>query len=339
MNHQLINIDSLITIVSALPKENYYYEGIKENSLNLLIAPPKVGKTTFAENLAMCIAAGHSSFLGKPIWYGSNQRVMIISLEEFYRARTERNKVQLSYLDKIIGNSLWHQNLFVSSPDAPRYIETLEQWDWLINEIQRVNPAFTVIDSLSRLHGSEAIEDSSTSIKLMKRLRDLVVQTGTTILVVHHTNKIGNDPLTLFNMAGSRIIGQEADAILGMNKTPLGKRYIKPLAYRYADDSADMVQLFIRNEHHWLENAGSIDELKILREFDNRVNSSNEDEVYNFMREYTGGDTSVIVNRADLVTRIVDIGIMSTPTLHSSLNKLVLDKKIERPDKGQYKLV
>ena len=161
-------IDELINIVKDLPKENFYYEGIKENSLNLLIAQAKIGKTTWAENLAMTIAAGYNKYLDKDVWFGENRKVMLWSLEEFYRGRTERNKEQLIYMDKLIGNTEWHKNVFASPTDVPRYIETKKDWEWIIKQIQEINPAFTVIDSLSRMHGSDAIEDSSTCIELAR---------------------------------------------------------------------------------------------------------------------------------------------------------------------------
>lgn len=74
-------IDELISEVSRMPQENFFYGGIKENTLNFLVAQSKIGKTTLAENLCMCIAAGYDKYLESDVWFHSNQRVMIISLE------------------------------------------------------------------------------------------------------------------------------------------------------------------------------------------------------------------------------------------------------------------
>lgn len=332
------NIDNLIIKVNSQPKENFYYEGIKENSLNLLVAPSKIGKTTWAENLAMCIAAGHNQFLGKPVWCGMNQKVLMISLEEFYTGRTSRNIGQLQYLDKLVGRSDWHANFLVSDTQIPRYVESEANWQQLKSEIAKEAPAFTVIDSLSRLHGRGSVEDSSVCIELMRNLRSIVEGTKTTLLVIHHTHKIENEPLSLFNMAGSRILAQEADAIIGMNKTPLGVRYIKPLAYRYADDACDKVQKFTRNGSGWLEDAGQVVEAAILREFDKRIDNSNPEDVYKVIMERTGGDSSQIIKTEVLFDVLVKTGRMSNPTLHESLKKLINGNKLEKPGKGQYKL-
>ena len=87
-------------------------------------------------------------------------------------------------------------------------------------------------------------------------------------------------------MAGSRIISQEADAIIALNKTPTGKRYIKALAYRYADDSCEKVQLFTRDNNQWLQPGGLESEYKILREFDNRVDDTNSEKLMDYILDF-----------------------------------------------------
>jgi hypothetical protein len=339
MKVELQKIDDLIATVKTLPKENFYYRGIKENTLNLLIAQSKIGKTTMAENLAMCIAAGYKDYLGLPVWSGTNKKVLLLSLEEYFQGRTERNMKQMAYMDSLVGNKDWHENVIVATQECPRYIESIKDWNWLQQQIDKEKPAFTVIDSLSRMHGSESIEDSSTCIALMKKLRNIVAETGTTLLVIHHTNKIGCEPLTLANMAGSRILSQEADSITALNKTPTGKRYIKPLAYRYADDSSEKVQLFSRNVHQWLMPEGYVNESKILREFDNRVDDANSENVMEYFQEASPAGASKIITTKDLVGHFVTTRQMSTPTLHSALAKLIEGRLVEKKGKGQYVLV
>ncbi len=335
---KFLPLDGLIKSVKELPKENFFYEGIKENSLNLLIAQAKVGKTTWAENLAMCIAAGHNKYLDKKVWFGENRIVLLFSLEEFFRGRTERNIKQVKYMDTLVGNDNWHENVYASPTDVPRYIENREDWEWMLAQIKEMKPAFTVIDSLSRMHGSEAIEDSSTCNALMKKLKNIVYETGTTLLVIHHTNKLGNEPLSLSNMAGSRVLSQEADSIITLNKTPTGKRYIKPLAYRYADDSCETVQLFTRDSNQWLQSDGHEAESKILREFDNRIDDSNAEKILNYILDFTAGDNSIMIETKELVEKLVNTRHMSKPTLHKSIDKLVDGKVLSKHGRGQYTL-
>jgi hypothetical protein len=334
----LVPIDDLLRNVKSLPKENFYFEGIKENSLNLLVAQSKVGKTTMAENLATCIAAGYDNYLGKRVWSGENKKVLIINLEEFYVARTGRNAKQIAYMDTLIGNTEWHKNLITSPVDSPRYINTNKQWQWLSDQIEKYETPFVCLDSLSRMHGSESIEDSSTSIRLMEKVKKIQEKTKTTILIVHHTNKLSNEPISMSDMAGSRILSQEADAIIALNKTPSGKRYFKPICYRYSDDSGEMVLLFERNEHQWLIPKGEVKEYKILKEFDYRVNDSNSKSILNHIIAATGGDRSIIVTTKELTEAFVKTKIISGVTLHTALKKLEKDGEIVRAGTAKYTL-
>jgi len=334
----IVQLDHLIRKVERLPVENFFIEGIKEHSLNFIIAPPKVGKTTMAENIGMCVAAGYGKYLDKDIWTGENKKVMVISLEEYYRGRTERNAKQMEYMDTLIGNKDWHGNFLVSDTDSKRYISLESDWEWLMGKIKRERPALTVIDSLSRMHGSSAIEDSCVALPLMKRLRKFVEDGPTTLIVIHHTHKMGYDPITLSNMAGSRIIGQEADSIIALNKTPKGKRYMKPLAYRYADDNCENVLLLKRNSHHWLESVGEVSEYRILREFDNRTDDSTADAVLDYIFEYTQSDNSIIVESKGLIEQFVDSGRISRPTLFKAIDQLKENGSIIKQARGRYSL-
>ena len=139
-------------------------------------------------------------------------------------------------------------------------------------------------------------------------------------------------------MAGSRILSQEADSIIALNKTPTDKRYIKPLAYRYADDNCETVQLFIRDNNQWLQSAGHVKESKILREFDNRIDNSNSEKVMDYILDFTAGDNSIIIETKGIMEELVDGGKMSKPTLHSAIAKLLENETLIKHGKGKYSL-
>ena len=337
--NKIINIDDLVSRVDEEPALNFIWQGIKEKTMNFIVAPSKVGKTTLCENLGMSIAAGCQQYMNSTLWFGDNKRVLIIGLEEFYVNRTSRNKKQLTYLDEKTGNSTWHSNYNVVTPDAPRYIQSKKDWKWITDAIESVSPRITVIDSLTRLHAGSSIEDSTVCIDLTKKLRKIEEKTGTTLIVIHHTHKIKSEPLSLSNMAGSRILAQEADAIIALNKTPLGKRYIKPLAYRYADDYCETVQTFIINENGWLVPGQQVNEGNLLREFDNRTDTTNKDLVLQYFFETSEGNSSKTIEAKELVDEFVVNGTMTKPTLYSAINVLVEDKKIKKVNKGVYNFI
>lgn len=333
-----INIDDLISRVDEEPVLNFIWQGIKEQTMNFIVAPPKVGKTILCENLGMSIAAGCTHYMNSPLWYGDNKKVLIIGLEEYYINRTIRNKKQLIYLDEKIGNATWHTNFDVISSDSPRYIQTKKDWNWLTEAIENISPRIAVIDSLTRLHAGSSIEDSTVCIELTKKLRKIVDRTGVTLIVIHHTHKIKNEPISLTNMAGSRILSQEADAIIALNKTPLGKRYIKPLAYRYADDYCESVQTFIINEHAWLIPGNQVNESKLLREFDNRTDTTNKDLVQQYFCNSSEQNDTKTIPTSKLIREFVSNGTMTRPTLFSAINQLGEEEIIIKVEKGVYAL-
>lgn len=328
------SLRKMIDRVNSEPKLKMIYSGIKENSVGFVFGPSKCAKTTFCENFGMCIAAGVKDYLGMPINI-ENNKVLFISLEEFYAGRTERNTKQAEKLISQFGDS-WLDNYLVVTENMPRYIASNEDWEILKAVINAHNPGIVFIDSLSRLYEG-SIEESKVAKDLMKKLRELGNETKITLVVIHHTHKLNNTPLTINTIAGSRVLAQEADFMIGMNKTLDGKRYLKDVAFRYTRDDAEKVKVFSIENNCWLNVTGEVEEAKLLAAFDGRVNDLNRDKIYNYLIE-RGAQNNGIITTREFETNFVSQGIMSKQTLHTQLNQLVTDKKIFKPVKGQYKL-
>src|SRR5690606_24879444 len=116
----------LIARVENEPKQKFIFSGIKENSVGTVFGPSKSGKTMFCENLGMAIAAGMDSYLGMPINI-DNRKVLIISFEEHYTGRTERNIKQISKMQAEYGTD-WVRNYIVASENMPMYLATPKDW-------------------------------------------------------------------------------------------------------------------------------------------------------------------------------------------------------------------
>ncbi len=84
--------------------------------------------------------------------------------------------------------------------------------------------------SLSRLY-SGGIEDSGLAKQVSLRLRELTNKLKITLIVIHHTPKQTGKPITIDSLAGSRILAQEADFLIGVGKTPDGRRYYKEVCF------------------------------------------------------------------------------------------------------------
>ena len=329
----VLSIREMIDQVKTEPKLKMIYSGIKENSFGFVFGPSKSAKTTFCENLGLSIAAGLDSFLGKRIEI-DNRKVLFISLEEFYRGRTERNINQSEKLKELGVKDQWMDNYLVVDKKMPNYISNERDWENISTEISQHQPGIVFFDSLSRLY-SGVIEDSKFAIKLMKTLRDLANDLSTTIVVIHHTPKMDNSPLTIHAMAGSRVLAQDADFMIGLNKTFTGKLYVKDVAFRYAPENSDKVTLLNLDKNQWLNPIGEAYEAKLLSEFDGRRDEGNKEKLLDFIKS---NNENGLVASASFKNSLIDTGAMTKQTLYSQLKALIKEGVITKVDNGQYKL-
>ena len=327
----------MIDRISSLPEPQYIYRGIVYPSLGVVFGPAKSGKTIFTENLLLSLAAGTESFLGDKI-YSPTKRVLIVSLEEFYRNRTARNKKQIeSFTERFQLDPSWSEEVFIVDDSFPRYIHSDKDWILLEREIQRIMPSVVVIDSLTRLT-TDSIEDSVVASRIMKKLRELTHKFGITVIVIHHSQKLENKPITIASVAGSRVVGQELDFMIGVNRTINNIRYIKDVAYRYASDDSDQVLKFRINDAQIIESTGFCTEAELFTNSNGGQMNNSDVLVLQYLMEKTGGDESVIVHTGELYQYFIESQTLTKPTLHAALNRLATTGAIEKVSKGEYRI-
>lgn len=333
-----VTLKCLIDIVNEMPQQHYLYKGIKVPSMGAIFGVPKAGKTILAESLGLSIAAGLNEFLGEKIYFG-NQRVMFFGLEEYYPSRTKRNEKQIEYFTKAYDlPDNWTDNVFVVNENFPKHILSDDDWKLLDQEIERIKPTMVMIDSLTRLT-LDPIEDSTVASKLMKKLKELTHKHNIALVLIHHTHKMENRPITLATLAGSRVIGQELDFMIGVNKSNRNDRYIKDVAYRYANDDMDYVTTFEINDYLVIEKLKQEKEFILLEGSDVLANQNPNDlNLQQYFLDHTQGDISVIIETKLLKEHFVDSGIMSGPTLYATLKRLINQNTIWQPEKGKYAL-
>lgn len=325
-------LDEMFRTIKNEPPSNMIYSGIKQNSVGFVFGSSKAGKTIYCENLGMLIAAGASEYLGESI--GLKGKVLFVSLEEFYRGRTERNLKQARKLKEAYGRA-WVNNYHTAPKDFPRYLITNEHWQLLYELISNCNPDVVFIDSLSRLY-SGSIEESHLAKEVMKRLRELANDTKTTIIVIHHTPKMHNQPLSIDSLAGSRILAQDADFLIGINKTYDNRRYVKEVAFRYHQENSETVKLFSIDDDLWMNYTGDDEEMRLLASYDGRRTDVMRKAIYDFIinksETYENG-----VAVQEIKARFVNTKLMTAVALNDNLNKLISEEKIERVSRGFYK--
>ena len=207
-------------------------------SYGLIFGPSKSGKTILGENLALSFAAGLPECLGLPIGTPP-QKVLFISLEEFWQYRTERNKRQIEFI-RGTGKEGFENNYLVVTENFPRHVHDNKGWEILRKTILESESKIIIVDSLTRLNAGQ-IEDSSVSEAMSLKLRGLSSTLGTTMVVIHHSRKQYGEAITIDTLAGSRVLSQEADFLIGINKVAKGIRYYKEVAFRYKQENDESV--------------------------------------------------------------------------------------------------
>jgi KaiC/GvpD/RAD55 family RecA-like ATPase len=325
-----IKILDLIELRRRTPQIPYLFKGIKVGSFGFIVGSPKSGKTIFCENLAMSLAEGCDEFFGQPL-IGIPQKVLFISLEEFWQQRAERNEKQSNYFTSKIESNQWGENLILVDDSFPRSMRTEEDWDKIDSLIKEYKPSVVFIDSLTRLCPSE-IEDSRTATKVALRLREMAVSNKITLIVIHHTTKNNGKPITLETIAGSRVWSQEADFAIGVNKTINGSRYIKDVFFRYRQEDEE-VHTFSINEHLWIDLLSKETESSLLSEFiDGRINQKNQNLIFDHMQQSNKTEFTF----GELCTLFVNTRKMSRQTLVDSLKKLISLNLIYKASNGIY---
>ena len=333
-----VPINQLIDRVSSEPDIKMIFRGIPVESCGVVFGPAKSLKTTLVESLCLHIAAGINQFMGEPL-YAPSRRVLLVSFEEFYRNRTKRNMKQIEYLNA--NNDLdsgWEENLFVVDDSFPRYLTNNEHWHQLEAEIERVKPSVLMLDSLTRMT-ADAIEDSIVATKVTRKLREITSKFNIAIIIIHHSQKIESRPLTLATLAGSRVVGQEMDFIIGVGRGYGNTRYLKDVAYRYAADDAENVLVFMSNEGQIAEHIKYASELDVLMPTSETQRHGLENKILEYFITVCQNDTSRAIPMSDLVNAFVKNQMMTKPTLYKLLKKLENNGLIIKVSHGLYSIV
>lgn len=337
---EAVSIEKLLNDLEKEPPEKMFWKGIRQDSFGFIFGAGKTGKTIFTENLALSVASGQPQFMGFPIAL-ENRKTLFISLEEFWRQRTDRNRKQIISLEKgLTAEQIleWKKNYIVGDKNFPCYLTTEQEWIYLFELVKNHSPGLVIIDSMTRLY-SGAIESSEVAKEVMLKLRDFQNEMGITLIVIHHTPKQIGKPLSIDSLAGSRILAQDADFAIGINKSLEGKRYIKDVFYRYAADDSDFVTEFSIDENLWCKETGKGNEFDILKGGDGRIDNSSREAILDKMREIKERNGELLIKISAMCDEIVEVeNIMSKKTFYSTLKKLLKEEAIINAEKGFIKL-
>ena len=152
---------------------------IVENTLVQIAAEYGVGKSFVALDLALSIAAGRTTFLGKPV---RRQGPVVYLVGEGigrFKLRVMAWK-QHHHVSETLPFYVWNGPINLLDP---------VQVDMFVTALEGVEPALVVIDTLSRCIVGANENDTATMTEAVEACDRIRVKLKTTMLIIHHMNK------------------------------------------------------------------------------------------------------------------------------------------------------
>jgi len=188
---------------------------LPSGGLSIIVAKPKVGKSTLVRQLALCIAQGEP-FLDRQTIKGA---VLYVSLEE------KRSEVRKHF--KLLGGN--------GSEELYSYIGSVpeEANQWLTKEVKNRKPLLVIIDTLFRFAKVADVNDYAKVTTALSPLLALARENATHVMFVHHARKGGGDGGD--STLGSTAIFGSVDTSIILKSTDDKKRTIET-QQRYGTD-------------------------------------------------------------------------------------------------------
>lgn len=216
------------TPLSALlnePEEeiNWIVENLlPSGGFSIVVAKPKIGKSTFARQVALNVARGEDC-IGRKTIKGC---VLYISLEE------KRSEVKNHF--KLMG-ATGVEDLGVYVGDVPE-----EAHKWLEREVERKRPVLVIVDTLFRFAHVNDVNDYTSILSALNPLLTLARNKSAHLMCIHHARKAGGDGAD--TTLGSTAIFGSVDTAIVLKKSD-GKRTIET-QQRYGTDLEPTVMIF-----------------------------------------------------------------------------------------------
>ena len=326
----VLTFEEMIKELKKMPPKKYLWSGIKEVSIGLVFGPSKSGKSIWCENLGLKIAIGDNMYMGYSL-DGIPKRVLYIGLEEYWENRVERNAKQHSILSES-EKKLYETNYLYQPIDYLNLIITESDWARLRQTIEKSKAEVVIIDSITRMnHGN--MEDSRVAQEIMQKLRNICYELKITLICIHHTPKMYNQPITMDSIKGSSVFAQEADFAIGINAVHSFKiRYMKNIFFRYSGTGSELVRVFSINDNTQIVEHALRDENDIIFGEDRRKENDKREEII----KYLNASPCKEYKTSDLIKTFSAKLSIKERQIKNYLKDLVNQNKIKSPKKGYY---
>jgi hypothetical protein len=171
---------ALDLMVDPGPPDWLVNELICKGDLTMMIGEPGVGKSWLTMSLAVAIAEGYSTWLGRPLAVESGAGRVLYVDEENPQNLIPYRLQRLGLTDDGAKNIRYLHRQGVRLDKHP---------ELLLDEALDFEPTLIVLDSLTRLHTKDENSASEVAALFNDGINPLCRDTGATTIVLHHTTK------------------------------------------------------------------------------------------------------------------------------------------------------
>ena len=233
----------------------YIVDGLLSlGSMSLLVAAPKVGKSTLARCLAVAVAKG-VPWIGRDTW-PDKMRTDDSGFVEQHGYPHDDGPIVVLSLEEKMSEVKRHFKEIGATGDDPILVDCdpapENGMDWLRYLVDTFNPCLLIVDPLFRLVRVKDTNDYAEINRVLEPVNTLARQSGTHIMVLHHARKGGG-------AAGEEALGSTAiigagDCNLSMKRDENDRRTIYS-RNRYGQDLEPTV--LEMDQDGWIEAAGT----------------------------------------------------------------------------------
>ena len=189
-------IPSCLSEALTLPPRRWIVKGlIQAETINVLCAESKTGKSYVMGHLALSLASGADEWLGMKVHFPEDARVGWLDLDMGHSESLSRllqiahgfNNLDYQMIDDRL--DIMTASTFIRSEIARPDFFKGDAFDEIVNHIQKRNIQILHVDTLSQIEGNAEENDRGDMQKVMTRFQLLRDLTGCAVIVNHHTNK------------------------------------------------------------------------------------------------------------------------------------------------------